>query len=292
MVTAETRCWPPSSWLPIRPRPAAGASHVLPSRSGYLSDDQGTRVGLKPGVRFVVMGDQNANPFDGDSVARAAQQLLENPRVNTSLTPTSLGGAEQAARQGGADQTHRGHPAFDTADFVDVPGPGKRRPTLYRRARTSVCWTPRCSGRRRAIRCSGWSARSRSRPPTTAWSGSTCAHIDTPDRPGPTAPAARLSAESERYGERAHGAEVRPGATRATGTPPSSPRRAAETLTVHHLTREATPPPCTSSTARCLCARRRRQWSHRVPRRRRSGRVSALPRPLAPQHPITASLST
>jgi hypothetical protein len=60
-------------------------------------------------------------------VAGAAQQLLENPRVNTSVTPTSLGGPEQAVLQGGANLTHRGDPAFDTADFVDVPGPGNLR---------------------------------------------------------------------------------------------------------------------------------------------------------------------
>jgi Endonuclease/Exonuclease/phosphatase family len=103
------------------------ADYVLPSRSGYLYDDQGRRGGLKPGARFVIMGDQNADPFDGDSVAGAAQQLLENPRVNTSGTPTSPGGPEQAVLQGGANLTHRGDPAFDTADFVDVPGPGNLR---------------------------------------------------------------------------------------------------------------------------------------------------------------------
>jgi hypothetical protein len=103
------------------------SDYVLPSRSGYLYDDQGRRGGLKAGARFVIMGDQNADPFDGDSVPGAPQQLLENPRVNTSLTPTSLGGPEQAALQGGANLTHRGDPAFDTADFVDVPGPGNLR---------------------------------------------------------------------------------------------------------------------------------------------------------------------
>ena len=103
------------------------SDYVLPSRSGYLYDDQGRRGGLKPGARFVIMGDQNADPFDGDSVAAAAQQLLENPRVNTSLTPTSAGGPEQAVLQGGANLTHRGDPAFDTADFLDVPGPGNLR---------------------------------------------------------------------------------------------------------------------------------------------------------------------
>ena len=49
------------------------ADYVLPSRGGYLYDDQGRRGGLKPGARLVIMGDQNADPFDGDSVAGAAQ---------------------------------------------------------------------------------------------------------------------------------------------------------------------------------------------------------------------------
>jgi hypothetical protein len=103
------------------------ADYVLPSQSGYIYDDDGQRGGLKPGARFVIMGDQNADPLDGDSVAGAAQQLLDNPRVNTSLTPTSPGGPEQAVLQGGVNLTHRGDPAFDTADFVDVPGPGNLR---------------------------------------------------------------------------------------------------------------------------------------------------------------------
>jgi len=103
------------------------ADYVMPSRGRYLHDDQGRRGGLEPGASFVIMGDQNSDPLDGDSVPGAAQQLLEHPRVNTSLTPSSPGGPEQAAAQGGANLTHRGDPAFDTADFADVPGPGNLR---------------------------------------------------------------------------------------------------------------------------------------------------------------------
>jgi Endonuclease/Exonuclease/phosphatase family len=103
------------------------ADYVVPRRSRYLYDDQGRRGGLARGASFVIMGDQNSDPFDGDSIPGAAQQLLEHPRVNTSLTPSSPGGPEQAALQGGANLTHRGDPAFDTADFADVPGPGNLR---------------------------------------------------------------------------------------------------------------------------------------------------------------------
>jgi 3-phytase/alkaline phosphatase D len=69
------------------------------------------------------MGDQNADPNDGDSVDNAIRQLLDNPLINTSITPSSEGGTEQAALQGGANASHITDPAFDTADFADgAPG--------------------------------------------------------------------------------------------------------------------------------------------------------------------------
>jgi hypothetical protein len=100
------------------------ADYVRPGRaSAYIYDDAGQRGGLVPGARFVIAGDQNADPLDGDSVPGAAQLLLEHPRVNTSVTPSSDGAVDAAARQGGANLTHRGDPAFDTADFADsAPG--------------------------------------------------------------------------------------------------------------------------------------------------------------------------
>lgn len=93
-----------------------------PKQSAYIYDDEGTRGGLKPGERFVIAGDYNADPFDGDSVDGAIDQLLDHPRVNTRVTPASEGGAEQARLQGGVNLEHRGDPAFDTADFSEPPG--------------------------------------------------------------------------------------------------------------------------------------------------------------------------
>jgi 3-phytase len=100
------------------------ADYVTPGKaSAYIYDDAGQRGGLAPGARFVIAGDQNADPLDGDSVPGAAQQLLEHPRVNTSATPASDGAVDAAERQGGANRTHLGDPAFDTADFADsAPG--------------------------------------------------------------------------------------------------------------------------------------------------------------------------
>jgi 3-phytase len=103
------------------------ADYVTPGRtSAYIYDDGGRRGGLTPGARFVIAGDQNADPLDGDSVPGAAQLLLDHPRVNTSVTPASDGAVDATERQGGANLTHRGDPAFDTADFSDA-APGNLR---------------------------------------------------------------------------------------------------------------------------------------------------------------------
>jgi len=99
------------------------ADYTLPSRSGYIYDDQGHYGGLKPGDMFVIAGDQNSDPLDGDSIPGAIQLLLNHPLVNTKVTPSSEGAVEQSALQGGANATHLSNPAFDTADFSDsAPG--------------------------------------------------------------------------------------------------------------------------------------------------------------------------
>jgi hypothetical protein len=103
------------------------ADYVLPSRSGYIVDDEGNPGGLEAGALFVIAGDQNSDPFDGDSIPGSAQLLLEHPLINTKVTPESDGAVEQSALQGGANLTHVGQPQFDTADFLDVPAPGNLR---------------------------------------------------------------------------------------------------------------------------------------------------------------------
>jgi Endonuclease/Exonuclease/phosphatase family len=93
------------------------------SRADYIYDDGGRRGGLRPGARFVIAGDQNSDPLDGDSIPGSIQQLIEHPLVNVSKTPASEGGIEAAALQGGANASHRSDPRFDTADFADTaPG--------------------------------------------------------------------------------------------------------------------------------------------------------------------------
>jgi hypothetical protein len=97
------------------------ADYVGPGASAgsYIYDDSGKTGGLKPGSMFVIAGDQNSDPNDGDSIPGSAQLLLDNPRVNTNVTPASPGGTEQSALQGNANTLHLSDPAFDTADFFD-----------------------------------------------------------------------------------------------------------------------------------------------------------------------------
>lgn len=102
------------------------ADYVSPSTSGYIYDDSGAFGGITPGDPFVIAGDQNSDPLDGDSIPGAIQQILDHPRVNDKVTPTSTGGVWAAVTQGGANETHLSDPAEDTADFSDT-APGNLR---------------------------------------------------------------------------------------------------------------------------------------------------------------------
>jgi 3-phytase/alkaline phosphatase D len=105
------------------------ADYIIPSRNSYIYDDDGRQGGLPPGALFVIAGDQNSDPFDGDSIPGSAQQLLDHPLVNTRVTPSSPGGPEQALLQNDNNLIHIGDPAFDTADFGEAifGGPGNLR---------------------------------------------------------------------------------------------------------------------------------------------------------------------
>jgi hypothetical protein len=109
------------------------ADYITPAGSDYIYDDRGVRGGLKPGELFVIAGDQNSDPLDGDSIPGSIQQLLDHPLVNTKVTPTSQGGPWAAAIQDALNLTHESDPLFDTADFCDTPafppcsGPGNLR---------------------------------------------------------------------------------------------------------------------------------------------------------------------
>ncbi|GAA1974183.1 endonuclease/exonuclease/phosphatase family protein [Microbacterium pumilum] len=120
------------------------ADYIAPSKSRYIVDDAGRRGGLRLTDSFVILGDQNADPVDGDSVDAAIDQLLDSRRLQDPR-PTSAGAPEAAGLQGGANATHLGNPKYDTADFADT-APGNLRadyvlPSLALRVvRSGVFW--------------------------------------------------------------------------------------------------------------------------------------------------------
>lgn len=64
----------------------------------YLYDDQGHRGGLAAGEAFVVVGDLNASPIEGDAIRSSITGLIDHQLVNSSCVPSSQGG--QGARPG------------------------------------------------------------------------------------------------------------------------------------------------------------------------------------------------
>lgn len=94
-----------------------------------FTDDAGNNAALPHGAAFVVLGDLNADPFDGDHFGDAINRLVGHPRINHRKTPSSDGALQADAHDAGINTRHRGHPGYDTGDFADAPprGPGNLR---------------------------------------------------------------------------------------------------------------------------------------------------------------------
>lgn len=92
----------------------------------FLVDDQGQQGGLSQEKSFIIVGDLNADPLDGDDKGQSIRQLLQCNRVSSSQTPSALGGKETAVIQGNKNNSHRGYPEEDTSDFNDR-NPGNLR---------------------------------------------------------------------------------------------------------------------------------------------------------------------
>lgn len=92
------------------PRPDADTTH-------WLCDDQRRCGGLPTDALFVIAGDMNNDPADGDGRHEAIVELLEHPRVLRYATPRSEGAVSAAKHVGGANLRHRGAAAHDTGDF-------------------------------------------------------------------------------------------------------------------------------------------------------------------------------
>jgi len=90
------------------------------SDTPWLCDDSGRCGGLADDARFVILGDLNNDPADGDGRHEAIIELLEHPRVLRMATPRGEGGAHAA----GAERPDRvGNPVHATGDFGPRVGP-------------------------------------------------------------------------------------------------------------------------------------------------------------------------
>ncbi|MEN8754873.1 MAG: endonuclease/exonuclease/phosphatase family protein [Akkermansiaceae bacterium] len=67
------------------------ADFLTPANAGYLTDDQGNPASLPETERFILLGDQNADPTRGDSFQSAINQWLNHPRIDASFTPKRTG---------------------------------------------------------------------------------------------------------------------------------------------------------------------------------------------------------
>lgn len=68
------------------------ADYIDPDASDYIYDDAGGTGGLGEGKTFIILGDLNADPVDGDSTENPASLLLDSPFVDARLAPESSAG--------------------------------------------------------------------------------------------------------------------------------------------------------------------------------------------------------
>ena len=94
------------------------ADYVAGTDTDWIVDDAGGAGGLAADAEFVIVGDLNSDPTDGDSLAGAVDQVLALDQVQDPA-PASEGAVEAAVAQGLANRTQAGDPALDTADLAD-----------------------------------------------------------------------------------------------------------------------------------------------------------------------------
>jgi hypothetical protein len=88
----------------------------------WLCDDKGQCGGLAQDARFVILGDLNNDPVDGDGRHEAIVELIENARVLRYPTPRSAGGEETSLAYAAKGIVRKGAPFHATGDFGPKSG--------------------------------------------------------------------------------------------------------------------------------------------------------------------------
>jgi 3-phytase/alkaline phosphatase D len=95
------------------------ADYIDANKGDYIVDDAGRKGSLPTEALFVILGDLNADPVDGDSVPGTMDQLLKHPRVDNSFTPASAGGKLATEQKLDRSPGDCGDPSHDTSNFGD-----------------------------------------------------------------------------------------------------------------------------------------------------------------------------
>ena len=72
------------------------ADYVDASGGSYIYDDAGHRGALPDKRRFIILGDLNASPDEGESTGNPIQKLLLHHAINSDFTPVSSGATEHS----------------------------------------------------------------------------------------------------------------------------------------------------------------------------------------------------
>lgn len=96
--------------------------YLSPGDKPWLCDDQKRCGGLPEQARFVILGDLNNDPVDGDGRHEGILGLLEHPRVLRHATPSSTGGEQTSLAYAEKGISRRGAPQHATGDFGPKSG--------------------------------------------------------------------------------------------------------------------------------------------------------------------------
>lgn len=102
------------------------ADYITADKASYIYDDSGAVGGIDPAANFVILGDLNADPCDGDSTCFAVNQLLRHPCIQD-VKPSSVGAKADSLSQSRVNQTHAGAAEYDTYQSPQGQEPGNLR---------------------------------------------------------------------------------------------------------------------------------------------------------------------
>ena len=100
------------------------ADYVTPGARRLHLRRRGRRGGLHPGALFVIAGDQNSDPLDGDSIAAARSSSCSTTRGSTRSARRPAPARRRQPRTGRRQRTH-GAPAVRHRGLLRQPPPGQ-----------------------------------------------------------------------------------------------------------------------------------------------------------------------